>query len=103
MIFYVIVFSLLAVFVVVVGVMRMRGRRRHGYPGSDGNQASDAAGQQHASTQGMRLATGTTRQMRLEGVARQSEWNHATTAGRGSRPESGVPRGGGRNKKWQSN
>ena len=49
MIFYILVFSLLAVFVVVVGVTRMRGRRS-GYTASDSDPVSGSAGHQHTST-----------------------------------------------------
>lgn len=49
MIFYILIFSLLAVFVVVAAIMKMRGRRR-GYTASDNHPLSDATGAQHKST-----------------------------------------------------
>jgi hypothetical protein len=50
MIFYVLIFGLLAVFVVVVGVMRMRGHRS-GYASSDGGSPSDPMRDPHSASQ----------------------------------------------------
>jgi len=50
MIFYVLVFGLLAVFVIVVGVMRMRGSRR-GYGSGDSAGRSEGGSHPHASGQ----------------------------------------------------
>jgi hypothetical protein len=50
MIFYVLIFGGLAVFVVVVGVMRMRGRRSD-YAVSDSHSPSEVASHPHAPAQ----------------------------------------------------
>lgn len=48
MLFYVLIFGLLAIFVVVAAIVKMRGRGRGG-TASDDRSASDATGAQHAS------------------------------------------------------